>query len=138
MKMALKRLSFTARNQPTSRTASLTFETLERRQMLAADLYITEFAASNDSILDDGDGNSSDWIEVFNPGSEAVDLGDYYLTDDDSDLTKWNFPSISLGAGQFIVIFASGQPTDDYVDAGGNFHTNFRLSAGGRVPSGNF
>ena len=96
MKMALKRLSFTARNQPTSRTASLTFETLERRQMLAADLYITEFAASNDSILDDGDGNSSDWIEVFNPGSEAVDLGDYYLTDDDSDLTKWNFPSISL------------------------------------------
>ena len=30
-----------------------------------------------------------------------------------------------------MVVFASGQPVDNYVDGGGNFHTNFKLDGDG-------
>ena len=35
-----------------------------------AELYITEFMAINGSTLKDEDGDTSDWIEIFNSGSE--------------------------------------------------------------------
>lgn len=99
--------------------------------MLASDLYITEFLASNDGGLTDGDGNASDWIEVFNGGESTLNLANYYLTDDATELDKWQFPATTLDAGQFLIVFASGQATDNYVDPGGNLHTNFRIGAGG-------
>ena len=60
----------------------------------SARLYISEFLADNSDGLLDSDGDPSDWIEVFNSGSQAVDLGGYYLTDNPSFLTKWPFPSL--------------------------------------------
>ena len=36
-------------------------EQLERRVLLAADVYISEFSASNDLVLLDEDGDSPDW-----------------------------------------------------------------------------
>lgn len=95
---------------------------------MAGEPIITEFVASNDTTLLDGNGSSSDWIEIFNAGNEAVDLDDYTLTDDASDPSKWEFPSFVLGAGEYLVVFASN---DDAPDAAGNLHTNFKLSAGG-------
>ena len=49
---------------------------------LQAELLITEFLAGNDSTLTDEDGDSSDWIELFNSGTGPADLGGYHLTDD--------------------------------------------------------
>lgn len=94
-------------------------------------LRINEFAASNSSGLEDGDGSRSDWIEIFNAGTSPVDLGGWHLTDKADNLTKWTFPSRMLGAGEYLVVFASGQDAPDYVDPQGNLHTNFNLSAGG-------
>ncbi|MCA9263920.1 MAG: lamin tail domain-containing protein, partial [Planctomycetales bacterium] len=106
-------------------------ECLELRQLLAADPIISEFMADNGSTLLDGDGQSSDWIELQNRGDTAVNLEGWYLTDNASNLTKWRFPSVTLDAGAFFVVFASGQDVDNYVDPGGNLHTNFGLSANG-------
>ncbi len=109
-------------------------EPLEPRRLLVGDPVITEFVASNDDTLDDGDGNASDWIEIFNAGDAPVDLAGWYLTDDSDDLTQWEFPdipSMELPVGQFLLVFASGSAMDDYVDLGGNPHTNFKLDAGG-------
>ncbi|MEM9658976.1 MAG: lamin tail domain-containing protein, partial [Planctomycetota bacterium] len=111
---------------------------LERRQVLsAANLLITEFLASNATGLDDGDGQTSDWIEVHNADNSPVDLSDYYLTDSADDLTKWSFGERTLGPGAYLVVFASA-PTDDsgvllndYVDGDGYAHANFRLGADG-------
>lgn len=50
------------------------FETLETRALLAAAPMITEFLASNKEVLNDGDRDSSDWIEISNQGDEALDL----------------------------------------------------------------
>jgi hypothetical protein len=106
-------------------------EPLEARQLLAANLMITEFMASNQGTLDDGDGNSTDWIEIHNAGDEAIDLAGYRLTDDAEELNKWTFPSVNLEPGGYVVVFASGQDTANYVDAAGKLHTNFNLSAAG-------
>jgi len=48
---------------------------------------ISEFLADNETGLRDADGDYSDWIEIFNPDSVAVDLGGYYLTADAGDLS---------------------------------------------------
>jgi len=129
--MKLNRQNSAARKRLLKCKKSLSFETLEPRALLASDLYITEFLASNDTGLSDGDGNSSDWIEVFNASSSTINLADYYLTDDATELDKWRFPSASLESGQFQVVFASGQEVDNYVDPAGYFHTNFRIGADG-------
>ncbi|MCA9234056.1 MAG: CotH kinase family protein [Planctomycetales bacterium] len=104
------------------------FEALEQRLALAAEPIITEFMASNDSTLLDGNGAASDWIELYNNGDQSVDLAGYALTDDAAELDKWTFPSTTLAPGEFLVVFASGNAV---ADSGGYLHTNFALSAGG-------
>ncbi len=94
-------------------------------------VVISEFMAKNDETLIDGDGNYSDWVELYNTGSNTVDLTGWYLSDDADDLTQWAFPSGSIGAGEFLVVFASGQETNDYSDSLGYMHTNFKLGSDG-------
>lgn len=116
----------------------LRFETLESRRVLSAtNLLITEFMAANDKSLLDGDDNSSDWIEIHNPSNSAVNLVDYYLTDNQNQPQKWSFPSTIIEPGDYFVVFASapgdgsGGTLNNYVDPLGNLHTNFKLSSDG-------
>ncbi len=111
------------------------FTTLE-----VSELVINEFMAANDGgvsnnpngwypIANQVAGSSDDWIEILNTGSSTLDLGGWHLSDDPADPTKWTFPaSTNLPAGDFLIVYASGTGIPD---ANGNFHTNFRLSAGG-------
>ncbi len=99
---------------------------------------ITEFMASNSSTLTDGNGDSPDWIEIHNPDATSISLSGFTLSDDPAAPSKWTFPAVDLLAGEFLVVFASGNGVPD---PGGNLHTNFKLSAGGdylsfRDPSG--
>ena len=98
---------------------------------------ITEFMASNqsDEPLEDGelldeDGDSSDWIEIFNPTDTTVNLDGWYLTHDVEELTEWEFPAVALGPGEFMIVFASEKDRRD-PDADKPLHTNFNLSKGG-------
>ena len=95
------------------------------------DPVINEFLASNDITLDDGDGRSSDWIEIYNPNALPFDLSGWSLTDSTNNLTRWPFPAITMQPFEYLVIFASGQSSNTYVDAEGNFHTNFKLNSDG-------
>ena len=89
---------------------------------------ISEFMASNGSTLDDEDGDSPDWIEIHNPDGVAIDLAGYHLTDEAANPTKWTFPATTLGAGEYLVVFASDK---DRAVSGSELHTNFKLSAAG-------
>jgi hypothetical protein len=106
-------------------------ELLEHRHVLAANPMITEFMASNRGTLDDGDGTSSDWIEIYNAGDEVVNLAGYRLTDNADSPSRWVFPDVTLQPNEFVVVFASSQNVDNYVDAAGYLHTNFALNASG-------
>src|SRR5262245_23377046 len=75
-----------------------------------ADLVIiSEFVASNSGGLRDEDGDASDWLELFNAGTNTVNLGGWSLTDSAADLAKWTFPSTNLAPGAFLIVFASGK-----------------------------
>jgi len=94
----------------------------------AESVIISEFMASNLASVEDEDGAFSDWIELYNPGSEAVDLEGYFLTDDPAVLTKWRFPAVSIEPGRFLVVFASSK---DRRDPDYELHTNFKLLSAG-------
>ena len=112
-----------------SRFQSLSgFEQLESRQLLAADLVISEFLAVNDSGLVDQDGDFSDWIEIHNASSEPVSLQGWHLTDDSLDLTRWQFPSVDLDGGEYQLVRASGKNRSD---PSAELHANFKLSGDG-------
>ena len=97
-------------------------------------VVISEFMASNINTLLDGDGLSSDWIELYNPAGMAVNLDGWYLTDNKNNLTKWQFPNgLAIDPGEFLIVFASDKTFENYpgnypyLDAGGYYHTNFNL-----------
>ena len=93
---------------------------------LRAQLIISEFLAGNSNSIMDEDGEHEDWIEIRNGGASAVSLLGWYLTDDSNQPRKWAFPSRTLNAGAFLVVFASDK---DRTPGSGNLHTNFKLSA---------
>ena len=86
------------------RRGTRALERLETRCLLASDIRITEFVAANETTLLDEDGDSSDWVEIFNAGPDDVDLDGWFLTDDGDDLEKWAFPKQVLPAGNFLVV----------------------------------
>ena len=102
------------------------------------EVLINEFLASNTDSRTDDDGDSSDWIELWNPNDLPVDVSGWFLSDDPNQLTKWLFPAFTMALRSFLVISAPGK---DRV-AGAEWHTNFRLvrAAGGFIalskPSG--
>ena len=92
------------------------------------DLLISEFMADNDGSRLDSDGESSDWIELWNPTSSPISLAGHYLTDNRQVPNKWALPAITLQPRQFLIIFASGK---DRFGPGDEWHTNFKLASSG-------
>ena len=109
---------------------TLSFETF-------AALRIAEFQAKNLATLDDEQLASSDWIEIRNEGGAEANIQGYFLTDDPENLDKWAFPSLKIGAGDEITVFASGkdqhtrQTLFQQSDPIKLTHTNFKLSSSG-------
>ncbi len=90
----------------------------------AGTLEISEFTAIKTAALVDEDGNKNGWIEIHNAGITSVNLGGWSLTDKLDFPRKWVFPNRTLGAGGYLVVFASGE---DRRPASGQLHTNFKL-----------
>jgi len=91
-------------------------------------LMINEFMADNGSTAADPQGQTDDWIEIYNAGPGTADLGGMYLTDDLLDPTQWQFPDGTfLGPDDYLLIWAD----DDVLDNPNGLHANFKLSAGG-------
>jgi len=100
-------------------------------------LFINELMSSNTSTLRDGDiddlsfgnqgGAYSDWIEIYNAGSQAVSLKGYTLYDSSA---AWTFPDAIVPAGGFLLVWASDK---NKVAKDGQVHTNFKLSSSGET-----
>ena len=84
--------------------------------------------ADNKKTLADEDGQFPDWIEIYNTGAGALNLGGWSLTDDPAHSSHWTFPTTNLAAKGFMVIFASGK---NRVVPGAPLHTDFNLKASG-------
>lgn len=101
--------------------------TLMMARPAAAQVVINEIMASNSTGITDEDGDHEDWIELYNTGSDAIDLTGYWLSDKDNEPDRWVFPALSIGPGEFLLVFASNK---DRL-SGPFLHTNFAISVGG-------
>lgn len=88
-------------------------------------LWINEFMASNKETLQDSTGATPDWLEIYNPTSEAVDLEGWTVSDDLADPEKHTLGAVEIPAGGFLLLFAGGTPEVD------DQHLSFKLSAAG-------
>lgn len=59
-------------------------------------LVINEFLASNQESLADGDEDHEDWIELYNPTTEPIDLEGYTLTDSPKTRQNGGFRTLLL------------------------------------------
>jgi len=101
-------------------------------------VVISEIASSNENIIEDVFGKTSDWIELYNAGNEPVNPESYHLSDHPGYLTMWSFPEIMIPAKGYLLVFCSGQN----IIVPGELHTNFKLSQSGEYvflsdPGGN-
>ena len=90
-------------------------------------LLLNEFLASNQNTISDEAGEFDDWLEIFNPTAEFLDLAGLYLTDNPQNLTKWSFPAsgTTIEPGGHLLIWCD----EDGVQ--GPLHANFKLSGSG-------
>lgn len=95
--------------------------------LVSQDVVINEFMADNTERLDK-DGDSSDWIELYNGTGAPLNLKGYYLTDDPAVPNKYALPEMELLDRRYLIVWASGKDT---ILGGTEIHANFRLNSDG-------
>lgn len=97
------------------------------QELLPQQLYINEVQASNVNDIEVFTGIHSDWIEIYNASNQAVDLAGLYVSDDENEPYKFQFPigfsETIVPANGFILVWA-----DDSTEAG-PMHLNFKISS---------
>ena len=92
-------------------------------------------ADNTSTLADPADGKFEDWFEIYNPGTNAVDLGGYYLTDSLANKTKFLVPNNGryvVPPGGYLLVWADDSPaqnTTNKVD----LHASFSLSKAGEA-----
>jgi hypothetical protein len=91
-----------------------------------AQVVINEFSPSNDDLVLDEDGDSPDWIELFNTGNTPVNLEGWAISDDSLKRAKWIFPPVTISPKEYLLVFASAKDRKE----GTYLHTDFKLERG--------
>ena len=97
-------------------------------------LLINEWMADNASTLANPyDGKFDDWFELYNPGTNTVDLGGYYLTAVLTNKTKFQVPNnghYRIPPHGFYVVWADNNNAQNSTNRP-ELHVNFKLSKAG-------
>ena len=92
-------------------------------------VIINELMASNTKSLTDPQGDNDDWIELHNVSDSAVNLSGMYLSDNQNNPRKWQFPDdTQIAPGGYLIIWA-----DEDGNAKPGLHANFKLSRNGET-----
>ncbi|MCB0841336.1 MAG: lamin tail domain-containing protein, partial [Bacteroidetes bacterium] len=114
----------------TTPTPNATNETVTQTVPFVNNIFINEFMASNTVTIADPAGSYDDWIELYNAGSDPVDVGGLYITDDLTDPTAYRIPATdpsltTIPPNGFLLLWADSEM------AQGVLHVDIKLSAGG-------
>jgi hypothetical protein len=98
------------------------------------DVRINEWMADNlTTLADPADGNYEDWIELYNPATNAVDLTGFFLSDTTTNTTQWPVPAgTTIPARGYLLVWADGE-TGQNSPARPDIHASFSLSKGGEA-----
>ncbi len=91
---------------------------------------LNEVLVDNVETNEDEDCESGAWVELYNGSASAVNLAGWTLTDDVATPAKWTFPSVSVPAYGYLLVW-----TDSKDRTTGTLHTNFTLSKDGGAVS---
>ncbi len=92
-------------------------------------VVINELMANNTQSLADPQGDNDDWIELHNVSNRTVDLSGMYLSDNQNNPRKWQFPDdTQIGPGEYLIVWA-----DEDGNAETGLHANFKLSKNGEM-----
>lgn len=93
-------------------------------------IIINEIMAANEDYVMDAYGEFSDWVELYNPAANELDLSGYYLSDSKKNLTQYTFPQGTIIApDSFFVVWCTGAQSV----AESECYTNFKVSEGETV-----
>ena len=95
-------------------------------------LVINEVQSKNDTTYVDEFGEFNDWVEIYNQGTEAVDIAGFYFSDNPSITNKYQVLSgdsskTTVPAGGFLVLWL-----DKDIDQGVN-HLDFKLNGSDQI-----
>ncbi len=97
---------------------------------IANDVVINEFMATNTNGPKDEKGSTSDWIELHNKSNAQIDLSGYFLSDNATNLKKWEVPAgVKINANGYLIFWA------DEDQKQGPTHMSFKLSSSGETIS---
>ena len=90
---------------------------------------INEVMSANGSVVADNYGDFDDWLEIYNPNNDTLDIGGYYLTDNLVLPTRFKIAegsdSTKIPPHGFLLIWI-----DDDTEQG-SLHVNFKFSSSG-------
>ena len=86
-------------------------------------LVINEWMPYNESEEEDEFGEYNDWIELYNNSNQSINLQGYFLSNKANEATKYQFPNISIGSDEYLVLWAD----EDTLQ--GDLHLPFKLDS---------
>lgn len=95
-------------------------------------LVINELMADNTGLVRDQTGDADDWIEIYNYGNSAVNIGRMYLTDNQTADSGWRVPDnnhadTTIPPQGFLLIWADDETNE------GTLHAGFKLGSDGET-----
>ena len=94
------------------------------------DVIISEVMSNNVDTLKDDYDEYPDYIELFNRADHDITLSGWGLTDKSNELGRWKFPDVTIKAGQYLTVFASGR---NQTDTKKKLHTDFSIGGEGDI-----
>jgi hypothetical protein len=99
-------------------------------------VFINEWMADNTlTLADPADSNYEDWFELYNPGTNAVDVGGYFLTDNLTNKSQFEIPNNGhyvIPAGGYLLVWADNEATQNSTNRA-DLHAGFALAKGGEA-----
>ena len=97
-----------------------------------SNLFINECMTDNTLAYYDENEKYNDWIELFNNGTSAINIGGLYISDSDSNKAKYRIPDTdsnltTIAPGKFLILWADNNPNN------GILHCNFSLNKSGET-----
>lgn len=95
-------------------------------------VLINELCSDAENGYQDEEGETADWIELYNPNSYDVPLGGWFLSDDTTDLFRYQIPlnapfATSIPAYGYLRFWADGD------SMAGPLHLPFKLNKAGET-----
>lgn len=93
-------------------------------------LLINEVCSTNQGSLEDSNGQTPDWIEIYNPSDKIVALGGIGVSDGTKNRFKFTFPDDAvISADGYVIVLC-----DDALYSGeGEYHAAFKISSIGET-----